>query len=65
MQEYKKRDLATVIKNLQRLSEGQNGKEVKVCMVLETILLQTHIKNFVYKAVNGIARMKIEGKITF
>ena len=65
MQEYKKRDLATVIKNLQRLNEGQNGKEVKVCMVLETILLQTHIKNFVYKVVNAIAGMKIEGKITF
>ena len=34
-------------------------------MVLEIILLQDHIKDFVYKAVNGIAGIKIEGKITF
>ena len=34
-------------------------------MVLEIILLQDHIKDFVYKAVNGIVGMIIEGKITF
>ena len=34
-------------------------------MVLEVILLQDHKKDFVYKAVNNIAGMKIEGKITF
>ena len=33
-------------------------------MVLEIILLQDHIKDFLYKAVNDIAGMKIEGKIT-
>ena len=34
-------------------------------MALEIILLQDHIKDFVYKVVNGIAGIKIEGKITF
>ena len=34
-------------------------------MVLEIILLQDHIKGFVWKALNDIAGMKIEGKIYF
>ena len=34
-------------------------------MVLETILLESHIKDFEYKAVDGTAWMKIERKITF
>ena len=33
-------------------------------MVLEIIPLQDHIKDFVYKAVNGIVRTKIRRKIT-
>ena len=33
-------------------------------MVLEIILLQDRIKDFAYKAVNGIAGMKIKGRIT-
>ena len=34
-------------------------------MMLETILLESHIKDFEYKAVDGTAWMKIERKITF
>ena len=63
IQEYKKRDVATVIKNLQQLSKMQ--RKLELCMVLEIILLQDHIKDFVNKALSGIAGMKIEGKITF
>ena len=39
--------------------------KLEPCMVLETILLESHIKDFGYQAVNGIAWMKIERKITF
>ena len=53
-----------MIKNLQRLSDRQDIEEVRACMVLENILLQDHLKDFLYKAVNDIAGMKIEGKIT-
>ena len=53
-----------MIKNLQRLSDRQDIEEVRACMVLENILFQDHIKDFLYKAVNDIAGMKIEGKIT-
>ena len=40
-------------------------RKLELYMVLEIILLQDHIKYFVYKAVNGIAGMKIEGRIMF
>ena len=36
----------------------------ELCIVLQIILLQDHIKDFVYKAVNGIGGMTIKGKIT-
>ena len=39
-------------------------KKLELCMVLEIVLLQDHIQDLVYKAVNSIAVMKIEGKIT-
>ena len=44
---------------------GKMQRKLELCMVLEVILLQDHKKDFVYKAVNNIAGMKIEGKITF
>ena len=39
-------------------------KKYELCIVLQIILLQDHIKDFVYKAVNGIGGIIIEGKIT-
>ena len=44
---------------------GKMQRKLELCMVLKVILLQDHKKDFVYKAVNNIAGMKIEGKITF
>ena len=42
---------------------GKMCKKSELCMVLEIILLQDHTKDFVWKALNDIAGMKIEGKI--
>ena len=39
-------------------------RKLELCMVLEIILLHDHMKDFAYKAVTGIAGMKIEGRIT-
>ena len=39
-------------------------RNIELCMVLEIILLQDHIKDFAYEAVNGIAVKKIKGRIT-
>ena len=40
-------------------------RKFELFMVLGIILLQDHIKDNVYKAVSGLAGMKIEEKITF
>ena len=39
--------------------------KLKLCVVLEIILLQEYIKDLLWKAVNGIASMKIKGKTMF
>ena len=44
---------------------GKIQRKLEPCMVLGIILLENHIKEFAYKAVNGTAEMKIEGRITF
>ena len=40
-------------------------RKLELCMVLEINLCQDHIKDFVYKVVNCIDGMKIQGKNTF
>ena len=44
---------------------GKIQRKLELFMVLGIILLQDHIKDIVYKAVSGLAGMKIEEKITF